>query len=864
MVGGSGTGDYALARYNSDGSLDVSFGVATAVYDENASAVRVAPNSIRITDDNAHFGGGSLTAALTAGSHAGDNLTLISSVTPGTGIELSGSTVKYNGIIIGTLSGSGTATLAVALNSSGSAAAIQALAGAVGFASTSNDPGAGARTVTFTLVDGAGTANGGHDTGSLTQVVRVVPANDAPTLGGDRGIAVRQGATVTVTTADLTATDPDNANAQLVYKITGTLNGQVLLNGSALSNGQTFTQEDFAGNRVSYRHDGTATSAGGFQVSLIDGVAAPQIATVNAFVGNRAPQVSLPAGANVSATQAQTLQVSNLFSGSDVDGDTLTYYLYDSNVAADSGHFVVGGATVPAQTIYALTAAQLAQATFVAGAAGTSDSIYVQAFDGVAYSGWNASVNVAVPANHAPIVNMPAGANVTATAAQTLQVSSLFSGSDADGDALTYYLYDSNSAANSGHFVVNGVTVPAQAIYALSAAQFAQATFVAGAAGIADDILVQAFDGKAYSGWNSSVHVAAAASVNHAPTIGVLQANVTTTTTQPTNFANLFMPSDPDNDPLTFYVYDSNAAADSGHLVVNGATVPAQTIHALTTAQFLQTTFVAGATGISDDIYVQVFDGQAYSGWNAGVHFTAVAPVNHVPVVNRPASPYVNVTPAQSLAVSSLFSGSDADNDALTYYLYDSNAAANSGHFVVNGVTVPSESIYALTAAELAAATFVAGAAGTSDELFVQAFDGKDYSGWTTSVQVGVNRAPVVTAVQASVTASTAQPLTVPNLFSVSDGDNDLLTYYLYDSNSAANSGHFVVNGVTVPAQTIHALTAVEFAQAIFVAGAAGTSDSLYVQAFDGQDIPVGTPASTSRCPSPIMRRPSACPRAPM
>ncbi len=146
---------------------------------------------------------------------------------------------------------------------------------------------------------------------------------------------------------------------------------------------------------------------------------------------NHAPQVNLLSG-DVSATAAQSIAVSSLFSGSDFDGDTLTYYLYDANASANSGHFVVNGVTVPAQTIYQVTAAQLAQATFVAGAGGSADDIYVQAYDGTAYSGWNTSVHVAVPGavNHAPTVNRPAGANVTANAAQALNVSSLFSGSD--------------------------------------------------------------------------------------------------------------------------------------------------------------------------------------------------------------------------------------------------------------------------------------------------------------------------------------------------------------------------------------------------------------------------------------------------
>ncbi|MET4801597.1 hypothetical protein [Bradyrhizobium sp. LB11.1] len=58
----------------------------------------------------------------------------------------------------------------------------------------------------------------------------------------------------------------------------------------------------------------------------------------------------------------------------------------DDSPSPSSGHFVVNGATVPAQTAYAVTAAQLAQTTFVAESNGTSDDLYVKAFDGQAYS----------------------------------------------------------------------------------------------------------------------------------------------------------------------------------------------------------------------------------------------------------------------------------------------------------------------------------------------------------------------------------------------------------------------------------------------------------------------------------------------
>ena len=155
-----------------------------------------------------------------------------------------------------------------------------------------------------------------------------------------------------------------------------------------------------------------------------------------------------PSGANVTASSAgQSFQFSSLFAASDADNDPLTYYLYDCNTAANSGHWVVNGTIVPAQTIYQVTAAQLAQTTFVAGAAGTSDDIYVQAYDGQPIPAGTRHVNLSVPARtRAPTVSTPSGANVTASSAgQSFQFSSLFAGSDAEGDALTYYLYDANA-----------------------------------------------------------------------------------------------------------------------------------------------------------------------------------------------------------------------------------------------------------------------------------------------------------------------------------------------------------------------------------------------------------------------------------
>ena len=155
-------------------------------------------------------------------------------------------------------------------------------------------------------------------------------------------------------------------------------------------------------------------------------------------VSNHAPTVSLPSGANVTASAAvEVFQLSDLFSGVDLDGDTLTYYLFDANSSSNSGRFMVDGNSVPAETIFQVTAAQLAQATFVAGFPGSADDIFVQAFDGKAYSGWNTGVHMeVVGVSHAPTVDLLQGSSVQASAAQSILVSSLFSASDVDGGTL--------------------------------------------------------------------------------------------------------------------------------------------------------------------------------------------------------------------------------------------------------------------------------------------------------------------------------------------------------------------------------------------------------------------------------------------
>jgi Cadherin-like/Cadherin domain/RTX calcium-binding nonapeptide repeat (4 copies) len=341
-----------------------------------------------------------------------------------------------------------------------------------------------------------------------------VPDTQAPVLMIDNVLSIHAGATQAIPSGLLASADNISSAAQLRYTITtGPAHGVLLLSGSATS---SFTQADINNGLVSYHETASGITSDTFSFKLSDAagnIAGPASFQIN-IISNHAPVLTV---ADVSANAGQSLQAASLFSATDADNDALTYYFEDTSSAANSGHFVVNGVVEPAFTSFGLSAAQLALTTFVAGASGTSDDLFVQVSDGQAVSSLGEfHVNVV---NHAPVLTV---ADVSANAGQSLQAASLFSATDADHDALTYYFEDISPAADSGHFVVNGVVEPAFTTFSLSAAQLALTTFVAGAAGTSDDLFVQVSDGQAASSLGE-FHVNV---IDHAPTNETLSGGV--------------------------------------------------------------------------------------------------------------------------------------------------------------------------------------------------------------------------------------------------------------------------------------------------------------------------------------------------
>src|ERR1043166_4349993 len=204
---------------------------------------------------------------------------------------------------------------------------------------------------------------------------------------------------------------------------------------------------------------------------------------------------------------------------------------------------------------------------------------------------------------------------------------------------------------------------------------------------------------------------------------------------------------------------------------------------------------------------------------------------NRAPAVNA-----VNAaaTRNQSVAVSTLFSVSDADGDAITQYeFWDGSAAANGGHFTVNGITQGANQSITVSGASLAQTRYVGGDVPGSETVWVRAYDGADWSAWKSWSMATQGSAPVVSAANRSVHVN--QSVAASALFSVSDADSDtMVRYEFWDSGAGGSTGHFVIGTAAQASNQSIAVQAADLLQLTYVGGSAAGSETLWVRADDG------------------------------
>jgi ELWxxDGT repeat protein len=521
----------------------------------------------------------------------------------------------------------------------------------------------------------------------------------------------------------------DPVNGQELWVTDGTPDGTALLkdirpgpNSSSLSG---FT---VLGDKLVFRaNDGTT----GSELWVTDGTTAGTmlLADINQTTGSSNPtsftvafdlSFTPPNTPPVVTAASQTLAknavvaAASLFQVTDADSDPIQYYqFFDNGRAAWSGVFLLDGVPQATGQEILVAAADLASFSFRVASAG-SDDIYVRAFDGEDWSEW-AGFTISTPTNTAPVVS--AGNQALAKNA-VVAASSLFQVTDAESDAIQYYqFFDNGRAAESGVFLLDGVPQATGQEILVAAADLASFSFRAASAG-SDNLFMRVFDGAEWSDWTGFT----ISTTNTAPV--VTAENQTLTKGETVAASSLFEVTDAETDAIQYYqFFDNGRGAGSGVFLLDGVTQATGQEILVAAADLASLSFRAASAG-SDDLYVRAFDGANWSEWTG---FT-ISTSNSAPVItaNNQTLPKGDV-----VAASELFEVTDADSDAILYYqVFDNGRGAESGVFILDGLTQATGQEIFVDAADLASLEFQVAESG-SDDLYVRAFDGANWSDWT-------------------------------------------------------------------------------------------------------------------------------------
>ena len=180
--------------------------------------------------------------------------------------------------------------------------------------------------------------NDGHvDSNVATVTITVTPVNDGPVLATNTGLTVDEGANGAIGNTKLNVTDVDVPAQTLTFTlVAGVSHGTLALEGlGALSAGDTFTQVDIDGGKLSYTHNGGAARSDSFVFSVSDGDGgAVSDESFRIEVSNLPPRVGAD-NATVGADEGQTASNTGTHSDPGVDDVMLSASI---GVITDNGN----------------------------------------------------------------------------------------------------------------------------------------------------------------------------------------------------------------------------------------------------------------------------------------------------------------------------------------------------------------------------------------------------------------------------------------------------------------------------------------------------------------------------------------------
>lgn len=355
LLGGTSDFDFALVRYNSDGSLDTSFNPSKALFTLAGSAVALDAD-VRITDyeliASGHYAGSSLSLSRQGGANAHD-------VFAGSGsLQLSGGRVIVDSIDIGSVTNVA-GSLSLSFNASATQQLVNSALQQVTYANTGNAPGSAK--IVWSFNDGSGTGN------AIVQgntVVTLISSNVAPTVDGSQAGLTATNAQRIQPFKTISVTDPDvGALETATITLDNPLKGSFTANSMALAG---FYTND---GGVSYVHDAVSpavmqaairalvfqpnpsrlalntSETTTFTITVQDqhgGTAINSTTTVITSSVNTAPTNISLSDAFVAQSEGSNATV-GLLSATDNVGDTHSFSLTAPNAGNDNAKFSIVG-----------------------------------------------------------------------------------------------------------------------------------------------------------------------------------------------------------------------------------------------------------------------------------------------------------------------------------------------------------------------------------------------------------------------------------------------------------------------------------------------------------------------------------------
>ena len=383
------------------------------------------------------------------------------------------------------------------------------------------------------------------------------------------------------------------------------------------------------------------------------------------------------------------VSVSDLFTVSDPDGDTISKYRFtDLSLDSRSGYFQMSGSRRLQGSLNEIASGQLSDFEFVGGSSIGSERIRIQAYDGAL---WSNAVEMLVffvrPNTTKPIV---VNTSLTMVEADYVYLDTVIRASDPDGwPILTYAIRDTN-VGTSGYLQLGNTVLSQNVMHYFTQAKFDELRYVAVAPNEVERLAVFAYDGVTWSDYSflditTRVNLGRPTNNFGTKTVGVGRL---------TSVADILSWFDSDGNTIKkIQFYDTNDHATSGNLKYEGQTIAPKSWYTVNAEDVGKMGYVGSPVRYDETIRYRVYDGKFWSNPSDLLFETRIRPV-----LSFDANPVH--TDLRDILFRTLISKADTGPTYTAYEVADQNSVYWTGKFVLDGTAIAANQVKSLTPSE--------------------------------------------------------------------------------------------------------------------------------------------------------------------